>query len=78
MGSAGPMAGYGDLVEGSLMLPALRVGLAIYARCAVGWCHVTAIPKARLVEVPNAGHNIPSDDPRAFRAVVREFLGLEL
>jgi len=39
---------------------------------------VAAIPNARLVEVPNAGHNIPSDDPRAFRTVVSEFLGLEV
>jgi pimeloyl-ACP methyl ester carboxylesterase len=26
--------------------------------------------------VQGAGHNVPSDNPRAFRAIVRDWLGL--
>jgi esterase len=36
---------------------------------------VQALPNATLVTVPHTGHNIPSDDPRAFRAAVKEWLG---
>ena len=35
-----------------------------------------AFPKARVVEIPAATHMIPSDNPTAFRAAIREFLGL--
>ncbi len=35
---------------------------------------VGALLNATLVTVPNTGHNIPSDDPRAFRAAVKEWL----
>jgi pimeloyl-ACP methyl ester carboxylesterase len=34
-----------------------------------------AIPHARLVEIPNAGHWVPSDNPTGSLAPVREFLG---
>jgi esterase len=37
---------------------------------------VAALPNATLVVVPGAGHNVPSDNPRAFRAIVRDWLGL--
>lgn len=37
---------------------------------------VAALPNATLVTVPNTGHNVPTDDPRGFRNVVREWLGL--
>jgi pimeloyl-ACP methyl ester carboxylesterase len=37
---------------------------------------VAALPNATLVTVPNTGHNIPTDDPRAFRNAVRAWLGL--
>ena len=37
---------------------------------------VAALPNATLAVVPNTGHNIPSDDPRAFRSLIREWLGL--
>jgi esterase len=36
---------------------------------------VAALPNATLVTIPNTGHNIPSDDPRAFREAVKAFLG---
>lgn len=32
------------------------------------------LPQARLVEVPDAGHTVPVDQPAAFLAIVREFL----
>ena len=32
-------------------------------------------PRARLVEVPGAGHTVPGDQPEAFQALVAEFLG---
>ena len=32
-------------------------------------------PRARLVEVPAAGHTVPGDQPTAFQALVAEFLG---
>jgi esterase len=35
---------------------------------------VDAQPKARLVEVPNAGHTVPGDQPEAFVRLLREFL----
>jgi pimeloyl-ACP methyl ester carboxylesterase len=31
-------------------------------------------PWARLVEVPDAGHTVPADQPAAFRALLREFV----
>lgn len=38
---------------------------------------VAAFPNARLVTIPDAGHNIHTDNPRAFRAAIREWIGLE-
>jgi pimeloyl-ACP methyl ester carboxylesterase len=38
---------------------------------------VKALKNATLVTIPNAGHNIHTDNPRAFRAAVRQWLGLE-
>ncbi len=35
-----------------------------------------AFPNGNLVEIPRTTHMIPTDDPVAFRTVVREFLGL--
>ncbi|MGE5596965.1 MAG: alpha/beta fold hydrolase [Hyphomicrobiales bacterium] len=35
-----------------------------------------AFPNGRVLEIPNTTHMIPTDDPRAFRAAVREFMGL--
>ena len=35
---------------------------------------VEAQPKARLVEVPGAGHTVPGDQPDAFVKLLREFL----
>ncbi|PYM04483.1 MAG: alpha/beta hydrolase [Candidatus Rokuibacteriota bacterium] len=32
-----------------------------------------ALPGARLVEVPEAGHTVPGDQPAAFQALLREF-----
>jgi pimeloyl-ACP methyl ester carboxylesterase len=32
-------------------------------------------PRARLVEVPGAGHTVPGDQPEAFRRLLAEFLG---
>jgi pimeloyl-ACP methyl ester carboxylesterase len=32
-------------------------------------------PHARLVEVPEAGHTVPGDQPAAFRRLLTEFLG---
>ena len=36
---------------------------------------VQTIPDCRLVEVPDAGHSIPLDNPTGFREAMREFLG---
>ena len=33
-------------------------------------------PNATLVTIPGAGHNVHTDNPRAFRAAVRDWLGL--
>lgn len=33
------------------------------------------LPHARLVEVENAGHTVPGDQPEAFLQIVRDFLG---
>jgi pimeloyl-ACP methyl ester carboxylesterase len=33
-----------------------------------------ALPHARLVVVPNAGHTVPGDQPAVFQALLREFL----
>jgi pimeloyl-ACP methyl ester carboxylesterase len=33
-----------------------------------------AIPNCRVVEVPNAGHGVPADNPEGFEAAIREFL----
>lgn len=38
---------------------------------------LAAFPNGTLVEIPNAGHNVPTDDRTAFRTVVREWIGLE-
>ena len=35
---------------------------------------VDALPTARLVVVPGAGHTVPGDQPAAFQALLREFL----
>ncbi len=32
-------------------------------------------PRARLVEVPDAGHTVPGDQPEAFRRILLEFFG---
>jgi pimeloyl-ACP methyl ester carboxylesterase len=37
---------------------------------------IAAFPNATLVTIPNAGHNIHTDNPRAFRAAVLDWLGL--
>jgi pimeloyl-ACP methyl ester carboxylesterase len=37
---------------------------------------VAALPNATLVTVPGTGHNVPTDDARAFRHAVRRWLGL--
>jgi pimeloyl-ACP methyl ester carboxylesterase len=37
---------------------------------------VAAFPNATLVEIPNTTHMVPTDDPAAFRTVIREWLGL--
>lgn len=36
---------------------------------------VRRLPKGRLVEIPEAGHQVPLQQPEAFARVVREFLG---
>lgn len=36
----------------------------------------SAFPNGKLVEIPNTTHMVPTDDPAAFRTVVRAFLGL--
>ena len=33
-------------------------------------------PRARLVEVPDAGHTVPGDQPEVFRRLLTEFLGV--
>lgn len=33
-------------------------------------------PRARLVEVPDAGHTVPGDQPEAFQRLLAEFLGV--
>ena len=38
--------------------------------------HYLAFPNGTLVEIPGAGHNVPTDDRVAFRTVVREWMGL--
>ncbi len=38
---------------------------------------IAALPNATLVTVPGAGHNVHTDNPRAFRAAVRDWLGLK-
>jgi pimeloyl-ACP methyl ester carboxylesterase len=38
---------------------------------------VAALPRATLVTIPAAGHNVHTENPRAFRAAVREWLGLQ-
>ena len=38
---------------------------------------VAAFPNATLVTIPGVGHNIHTDNPRAFRAAVRDWLGLQ-
>lgn len=38
---------------------------------------VAAFPNATLITIPNAGHNIHTDNPRAFRAEIRAWLGLQ-
>lgn len=35
---------------------------------------IDALPGARLVVVPDAGHTVPGDQPAAFQALLREFL----
>ena len=35
---------------------------------------IDALPAARLVVVPDAGHTVPGDQPAAFQALLREFL----
>jgi pimeloyl-ACP methyl ester carboxylesterase len=35
---------------------------------------VETIPNCRLVEVPDAGHSVPGDNPSGFMAAVRTFL----
>ncbi|MDZ7728291.1 MAG: alpha/beta hydrolase [Dehalococcoidia bacterium] len=37
---------------------------------------VAAFPNAKLVEIPGTTHMVPTDNPRAFRDTVRDFLGL--
>ena len=37
---------------------------------------VAALPSATLVTIPGAGHNVHTDNPRAFRAAVRGWLSL--
>ena len=37
---------------------------------------VAALPNATLVTIPGAGHNVHTENPRAFRAAVRDWLGL--
>jgi pimeloyl-ACP methyl ester carboxylesterase len=37
---------------------------------------VAAFPNATLITIPGAGHNVHTDNPRAFRAAVRDWLGL--
>ena len=37
---------------------------------------VAALPNATLVTIPGAGHNVHTDNPRAFRAAVRDCLGV--
>ena len=32
-------------------------------------------PRARLVEVPDAGHTVPGDQPEVFCRLLAEFLG---
>lgn len=38
---------------------------------------VAAFADATLVTIPGAGHNVHTDNPRAFRAAVRDWLGLQ-
>ena len=38
---------------------------------------VAALKNATLVTIPDAGHNIHTDNPRAFRTAVRQWLGLD-
>jgi pimeloyl-ACP methyl ester carboxylesterase len=38
---------------------------------------VAAFPDATLITIPSAGHNVHTDNPRAFRAAVRDWLGLK-
>jgi pimeloyl-ACP methyl ester carboxylesterase len=35
---------------------------------------VLAQPRARLVEIPDAGHTVPGDQPEVFNALVAAFL----
>ena len=35
---------------------------------------LAAQPRAKLVEIPNAGHTVPGDQPQAFLDVLKEFL----
>jgi esterase len=35
---------------------------------------IDALPAARLVVVPGAGHTVPGDQPAAFQSLLREFL----
>ncbi|MBA4179841.1 MAG: hypothetical protein C0506_04560 [Anaerolinea sp.] len=38
---------------------------------------IAAFPNGTLVEIPDAGHNVPTDNRVAFRTAVREWMGLE-
>jgi pimeloyl-ACP methyl ester carboxylesterase len=42
---------------------------------ATGLRMVELLPQGRFVTVPDAGHTVPQDNPAAFLAAVRPFLG---
>lgn len=44
---------------------------------AIAKTMVEALPHARYVEIPGAGHTVPGDQPTAFLSLLQEFLGAD-
>jgi pimeloyl-ACP methyl ester carboxylesterase len=81
-GIVGALAGLRDRADSRDLLPDISVPTLVIVGCEDSLTPpddartmAAAIPDARLVEVPRAGHLSPLENPRAVNAALRTFLG---
>jgi 3-oxoadipate enol-lactonase len=81
-GIVGALGALRDRPDSRALLPSITVPVLVIVGCedsltppADARTMAGAIPKARVIEVPRAGHLSPFENPRAVNAALRAFLG---